>query len=123
MAKERSQYVCTDCGAKSAQWVGKCPTCKSWNSLEEQKTASNTKRQHRYTEPTVSKARPLATVNVENVKRLNTSERELDRVLGGGIVPGALMLIGGEPGIGKSTLMLQVAMMLSAKGNKIPLEA
>lgn len=67
----------------------------------------------------VSKARPLASVDVEKVQRLQTSERELDRVLGGGIVPGALMLIGGEPGIGKSTLMLQVAMMLSAKGNKI----
>lgn len=119
MAKERLQYVCTDCGAKSAQWVGKCPTCKAWNTLEEQKTTSHTKRQHRYTETTVSKARPLASVDVEKVKRLKTSERELDRVLGGGIVPGALMLIGGEPGIGKSTLMLQVAMMLSANGHKI----
>ena len=66
----------------------------------------------------VSKARPLASVDVEKVQRLQTSERELDRVLGGGIVPGALMLIGGEPGIGKSTLMLQVAMMLSAKAAK-----
>lgn len=119
MAKERLQYVCTDCGAKTAQWVGKCPTCRAWNTLEEQKTTSNSKRKHRYTEPTVSKARPLASVDVEKVQRLQTSERELDRVLGGGIVPGALMLIGGEPGIGKSTLMLQVAMMLSAKGNKI----
>lgn len=119
MAKERLQYVCTDCGAKTAQWVGKCPTCKAWNTLEEQKTTSNFKRKHRYTEPMVSKARPLASVDVEKVQRLQTSERELDRVLGGGIVPGALMLIGGEPGIGKSTLMLQVAMMLSAKGNKI----
>jgi len=119
LAKERLQYVCTDCGAKTAQWVGKCPTCRAWNTLEEQKTTSNSKRKHRYTEPTVSKARPLASVDVEKVQRLQTSERELDRVLGGGIVPGALMLIGGEPGIGKSTLMLQVAMMLSAKGNKI----
>lgn len=99
--------------------MGKCPNCKAWNTLEEQKTTSNSKRQHRYTEPTVSKARPLASVDVENVQRLRTTERELDRVLGGGIVPGALMLIGGEPGIGKSTLMLQVAMMLSATGNKI----
>lgn len=120
MAKQRSQYVCSDCGTTVAQWVGKCPSCKNWNSFVEEVVSKPSKRLHResgsssYASPT-----PLKDVAVNTSSRLNTGEAELDRVLGGGVVAGSLMLLGGEPGIGKSTLMLQVAIKASEAGQKI----
>lgn len=120
MAKTRSQYVCSDCGTTTAQWVGKCPGCKEWNTLKEEVVAKPTKREHRHqSAPFSTSAKPLADVEVNSLSRLQTAEQELDRVLGGGVVPGSLMLLGGEPGIGKSTLMLQVAFLVSASGNKV----
>ena len=120
MAKTRSQYVCSDCGTTTAQWVGKCPGCKKWNTLKEEVVAKPIKREHRHqSAPFSISAKPLADVEVNSLSRLQTAEQELDRVLGGGVVPGSLMLLGGEPGIGKSTLMLQVAFLVSASGNKV----
>ena len=121
MAKIRSQYVCSDCGTKASQWVGKCPGCGVWNTLSEEVVEGTGKRSHRHssTSNSTSGARPLSEVSVDKVSRLLTSDQELDRVLGGGVVPGSLMLLGGEPGIGKSTLMLQVAIMVSDVGHKV----
>ena len=126
MAKSRSQYVCSDCGTKSAQWVGKCPGCKEWNTLKVETVISDSgKRAHRRVSSNItsgmvtSTPRPLSQVKLDATIRLSTGESELDRVLGGGVVPGSLMLLGGEPGIGKSTLMLQAAMLISATNQRV----
>ena len=125
MAKARTRYICSDCGTSSAQWVGKCPGCKAWNTFKGETITDTGKRSHRYSIASnqggvlTAKARPLAEVSIEDVLRLSSGESELDRVLGGGVVPGSLILLGGEPGIGKSTLMLQVAMMVSTSGAKV----
>jgi DNA repair protein RadA/Sms len=124
LAKARTRFICSDCGTSTSQWVGKCPGCKAWNSLSEEVVSDAGKRAHRYTESDTggvlsSKVRPLAEVSIENISRLSSGEVELDRVLGGGVVPGSLILLGGEPGIGKSTLMLQVAMLVSGFNKKV----
>lgn len=112
MAKRKSAYVCQQCGATSVNWRGRCPSCGSWNSLMEevlqQDTASSAVAKP---EPATKKgAQPLADFTLDDVHRIQTPDHELNRVLGGGIVPGSLVLIGGEPGIGKSTLLLQLAL-------------
>jgi DNA repair protein RadA/Sms len=101
--------------------VGKCPGCQAWNTLAAETVADSGKRTHRYAEGGVFRPRvmPLSEVSIDKVTRLSSGEVELDRVLGGGVVPGSLILLGGEPGIGKSTLMLQVAMMVSSFGKKV----
>ena len=124
MAKVRTQYTCSDCGASTSQWVGKCPGCQAWNTLAAETVADSGKRTHRYAEGVTGgvlrpRVMPLAEVSTDKVTRLSSGEVELDRVLGGGVVPGSLILLGGEPGIGKSTLMLQVAMMVSSFGKKV----
>ncbi len=120
MAKTKTVFVCQNCGCESPKWIGKCYGCGEWNTYVEEvamtKSAGNTSA---ILMPGmgVERAKPIALsdVNVVDVPRSSTSNGELDRVLGGGIVPGALILIGGEPGIGKSTLVLQMAINLSAK--------
>ncbi|MCB0793582.1 MAG: DNA repair protein RadA [Flavobacteriales bacterium] len=112
MAKVRSRFICQQCGAAHAQWLGQCGQCKQWNTLveevvdrvEERRTAS---RNLRARSP---KAVALDAISAEEGPRLTLGDRELDRVLGGGLVPGSIVLIGGEPGIGKSTLLLQTAL-------------
>lgn len=111
--KVKSIYVCTECGAESPKWYGRCPSCGEWNSLQEELRQSVSK--------TAGTAMPRATVQqLKNMQtgeeyRTNTGMKELDRVLGGGIVKGGLMLIGGDPGIGKSTLLLQICQHLGKK--------
>jgi len=124
LAKVRTQYTCSDCGASTSQWVGKCPGCQAWNTLVAETIADSGKRTHRYAEGVTGgvlrpRVMPLAEVSTDKITRLSSGEVELDRVLGGGVVPGSLMLLGGEPGIGKSTLMLQVAMLVSSFGKKV----
>ena len=124
MAKVRTQYTCSDCGASTSQWVGKCPGCQAWNTLVAETIADSGKRTHRYAEGVTGgvlrpRVMPLAEVSTDKITRLSSGEVELDRVLWGGVVPGSLILLGGEPGIGKSTLMLQVAMMVSSFGKKV----
>jgi len=120
LTKTRSQYVCSDCGATTSQWVGKCPGCKEWNTLKKEVVAKPTKRNHRHQSiPLSTFVKPLADIELNSLSRLQTAEQELDRVLGGGVVPGSLILLGGEPGIGKSTLMLQAAFQLSTSGHKV----
>mgnify|MGYP002645336160 CR=1 FL=1 len=111
--KSKTAYICNECGYKSAKWLGKCPGCNSWNTMEEtiiapEKKTSATKSLMR--ENTVSAIMPkkIGEVKAGYETRYNTGLRELDRVLGGGIVKGSLILVGGDPGIGKSTLLLQI---------------
>ena len=113
MAKDKSIYTCTDCGATSPKWLGKCPGCGAWNTLTESVAESPSK--HRY--QSLAAAQPVTTlseIEATDVDRQPTGIDELDRVLGGGIVAGGVVLIGGDPGIGKSTLLLQTLANLSA---------
>lgn len=116
MAKSFSQFVCNICGATSPKWLGKCPECQTWNSLVEELKRISPKTLNKLQN---NSAQPITNFFSEKEFRLNTDFEELNRVLGGGFVLGSLVLIGGDPGIGKSTLMLQVASGLSNKGNKI----
>ncbi len=112
--KTKTVYVCNECGAESPKWLGRCPQCGEWNTYQEEHIASGPRPDARAASGLTqdAKAVPLSSVESRDVERIGTSNAELDRVLGGGIVPGALVLIGGEPGIGKSTLVLQMAMQL-----------
>ncbi|MEO8759919.1 MAG: DNA repair protein RadA [Bacteroidia bacterium] len=118
MAKSKSSFFCQSCGYQSVKWLGKCPSCETWNSFVEEILVKETKNNSGST--SLGKAKKPQLINeitVENEQRFSTNDSELDRILGGGVVAGSLVLFGGEPGIGKSTLMLQVA--LQAKGIKI----
>jgi DNA repair protein RadA/Sms len=117
MAKVKTAYFCQNCGAQSAQWKGQCSACKEWNTLVEETispvseapvigtTALQTKK----------KAQKLDEISFETETRIDTRDQEFNRVLGGGLVPGSVILLGGEPGIGKSTLLLQIALSLGKK--------
>jgi len=114
MAKERSVYTCSECGGTSAKWLGRCPSCGAWNTLEE--GVAETVSKHRF--QSLAKTQPVATlaeIDATDVARSPTGIEELDRVLGGGVVAGGVVLIGGDPGIGKSTLLLQAVESLSAR--------
>ncbi|MEO7989081.1 MAG: DNA repair protein RadA [Chryseolinea sp.] len=116
MAKSRSVFYCQSCGYESAKWLGKCPSCEAWNTFAEEvvnkeETNKNEWRQES-SRAKNNKAKTLDEVESSSEIRINAGDEELNRVLGGGIVPGSLVLIGGEPGIGKSTLMLQVGLQL-----------
>lgn len=122
MPKTKSLYYCQNCGNQSPKWVGKCPVCGEWNTYVEEvvdRDEEKLKEKRGYAVKRNEEARPVAIREVHELetKRIGTLDTELDRVLGGGIVHGSLILIGGEPGIGKSTLMLQLALKL--KGQKI----
>ncbi|TLV00934.1 DNA repair protein RadA [Dyadobacter luticola] len=117
MAKAKTAYFCQECGYNSPKWVGRCPSCGEWNTFvqeviekEDKKTTVAWKGVN-----LASRPRAIAEIEYQNEARVKTFDEELNRVLGGGIVPGSLVLIGGEPGIGKSTLMLQIALTLSNK--------
>lgn len=118
MAKTKTSYFCQNCGYESAKWLGKCPSCSNWNTfVEEILTKEDSTKNEWRQESTRSKApRPKVLSEVESSSEIRTAagDQELDRVLGGGIVSGSLVLIGGEPGIGKSTLMLQVGLQLKS---------
>lgn len=118
MAKAKRQFVCTACGHAHPQWVGQCAGCKAWNTLEEQTDLPTTQRAQRAGAAMLAKpsVQRLADVSVSESQRLSLGNEELNRVLGGGAVPGGVVLLGGEPGIGKSTLMLQVALMAGTEG-------
>lgn len=117
MAKTKKAYFCQSCGYQSPKWLGKCPSCESWNTLVEeivQKEETNKKGSWKTSssQKIANKPRLLEEIKFSAQQRIITPDEELNRVLGGGIVPGSLVLIGGEPGIGKSTLMLQIALTL-----------
>src|SRR5438093_11173189 len=106
-------FVCQECGAQSPKWLGRCAECGAWNSLVEERaaeTASSAPAANRYAQfSSTGAAKLYAEVETSTGVRLSTGIDEFDRVLGGGVVPGSLVLLGGEPGIGKSTLLLQAA--------------
>ncbi len=118
MAKAKTQYVCSECGFISGRWLGKCPGCESWNTLVEEAVAAEVKtktaRDISFASP--AKVYKFADIPEESQRRFATGIGEFDRVLGGGVVPGGVVLSGGEPGIGKSTLLLQVARKLAEFG-------
>ena len=116
MAKKKIVFFCQECGYESAKWMGQCPGCKSWNTFTEEPVAMKPSGRVNALKAD-GKAEPvkLSQVSVDEKDRISTNMEELDRVLGGGIVPGSLILVGGDPGIGKSTLLLQVCRNLSDK--------
>ena len=117
--KSKTVFFCKECGYESPKWVGQCPGCKEWNTMVEE-VVSKTK-----TASSISIGLPKAKVStlsdivITKEDKISTDIEELDRVLGGGIVPGALILVGGDPGIGKSTLLLQISRLLSNKGQEV----
>ena len=122
MAKVRKIFACTSCGATSPKWVGRCPSCDNWNTYQEEVIFKETPKEAakgNWQKKSISKTGPkpvaLPDIKAGNTQRLITPDGELNRVLGGGIVSGSLVLIGGQPGIGKSTLLLQVAMQVPVK--------
>ena len=116
--KARISYVCQNCGYVTASWLGKCPECGTWNSFSEQfETKEKEQGLIRFTES--SKPKTISSVAAKPVRRMETGIHEFDRVLGGGIVPGSLILLSGDPGIGKSTILLDAAMRFSQKQIKV----
>lgn len=112
--KTKTVFFCTECGNETAKWAGRCPSCGAWNTIVEQAAPKEAVKGKRYTEMMPrTKARQIDDLEVAEELRFSTGMRELDRVLGGGAVKGSLVLIGGAPGIGKSTLMLQICGQLS----------
>ena len=116
MPKSSITFVCTDCGGESLRWAGQCPHCHAWNTLQEfeVKKASRDARAYRPLEQ--ARAQPLTEISAEDAPRRSLAWGELNRVLGGGIVPGSLVLIGGEPGVGKSTLLMHAAGQVAGSG-------
>ena len=120
MAKVKTKFFCTDCGYESPKWYGKCPGCGAWNSMVEE-TEKVVKTQGISSGIFHTKEKPLPIINIESGRepRILTGIGELNRVLGGGIVPGSLVLVGGDPGIGKSTLLLQTSNEMANSGRKV----
>ena len=107
--KMKSVYVCSECGFESAKWYGKCPGCGQWNTMnEEVKETAPVKGSFSAARPSLHRPVRIDEISTEEEARYHTGLTELDRVLGGGIVKGSLILISGEPGIGKSTILLQI---------------
>ncbi|RLB11164.1 MAG: DNA repair protein RadA, partial [Deltaproteobacteria bacterium] len=113
--QKETVFICGSCGYQTPKWMGRCPGCGQWNSLvekvKEQKKVSDKRKE-------ISSPIPIKDISIKWDTRIKTDMEEFDRILGGGIVPGSVILIGGDPGIGKSTLMLQVLNILSKKGIK-----
>lgn len=122
MAKDKIAYVCSNCGQESPKWIGKCPSCGQWNTFKEFKVAADTARQTA-TQAAASAGRQLrrnhpmklSDISSHDDPRIDMNDAELNRVLGGGLVPGSIVLLGGEPGIGKSTLSLQTMLHMPDK--------
>lgn len=115
MARFKTKFVCQQCGYEASGWLGKCPSCSSWNSFVEQLVDEATSSRKRNKSPHVPPVR-LSSVNLEKKMRLTTESVEFDRVLGGGLVAGSVVLLAGEPGIGKSTLLLKLAQNVAKRG-------
>ena len=131
MAKDKTAYVCSNCGQESSRWIGKCPSCGQWNTFKEIRVAADSGQQAaRSAAGALREARrgglggvstlkggshalPLHSISAREEPRLDMHDAELNRVLGGGLVPGSIVLLGGEPGIGKSTLTLQTILRLT----------
>ncbi len=117
MAKSKTIFFCQSCGYESAKWLGKCPSCNAWNTFVEETVVKDEANKNEWRQESTKNRQPkpktFSQIESTNEFRIITTDQELNRVLGGGIVPGSLILIGGEPGIGKSTLMLQIGLALT----------
>ena len=117
MAKSKTIFFCQSCGYESAKWLGKCPSCNAWNTFVEETIVKDEANKNEWRQESTKNRQPkpktFSQIESTNEFRIVTTDQELNRVLGGGIVPGSLILIGGEPGIGKSTLMLQIGLALT----------
>ncbi|MEO7253112.1 MAG: ATPase domain-containing protein, partial [Casimicrobium sp.] len=112
MSKLKSLFVCRECGASASKWQGQCSGCNAWNTLEETRADANTRSRAAPSGP--RRAIKLSEVSRESIQRWPTGLPEFDRALGGGLVPGGVILLGGDPGIGKSTLTLQAVAALAS---------
>ncbi|MEO0068075.1 MAG: DNA repair protein RadA [candidate division WOR-3 bacterium] len=119
MKMRKTHFVCQNCGYENPRWLGRCPNCGEWNTLIEEQISVQEKSHRIHSDSVRVSPRRLSELSPENFSRESTGIGELDRVLGGGIVPGSLLLLGGEPGIGKSTLLLQVCNHLVQKGRRV----
>ena len=123
MAKASTRFVCSNCGYVSPTYLGRCPNCGEWNTFEEETVTKNDTKTANVTRVSFEgkKSRPtlIDDVDAHDAPRYKIESNELNRVLGGGVVPGSLVLIGGDPGIGKSTLLLQVSGQLSHYGKRV----
>jgi DNA repair protein RadA/Sms len=118
--KQKTIFSCQSCGFQTAKWMGKCPDCNTWDSFVEERSVAGSDRQgFRAISAPQTAPVPIDSIDLETELRLHTGIKEFDRVLGGGLVPGTLVLIGGDPGIGKSTLMLQALNGLAGQGNRV----
>ncbi|WP_139957105.1 DNA repair protein RadA [Flavicella sediminum] len=117
MSKVKTTFFCQNCGTQHPKWMGQCGTCSQWNTITEeiiQKEEKRTWKQSSATK-TINKALPIAAIEIRKEQRIHTHNNELNTVLGGGLVPGSVILLGGEPGIGKSTLLLQIALQMQQR--------
>ena len=114
MAKSKTVWVCQNCGAESPKWIGRCPVCGEWNTYVEEIITKPSGKKPGASMRSSGPPRPLASVESVAHRRIITGTGEFNRILGGGIVPGTLVLLGGEPGIGKSTLALQACLQLAS---------
>jgi DNA repair protein RadA/Sms len=121
MAKTKIKYVCQECGYESPKWMGKCSACNEWNTMEEEKEIKQSRHASFVTGDTkkAGKPQPINGIETKEEHRITANMPEFNRVLGGGIVPGSLVLIGGDPGIGKSTLLLQISSQLASNNLKV----
>ena len=123
MAKGKSTtvYFCQSCGYESSKWMGQCPGCKEWNTFVEEVVSTQQVKNKNTAGGSAKAFSPVSLNQIEmgEEEKVHTGIKELDRVLGGGIVPGSLTLVGGDPGIGKSTLLLQVCRNLAASGHSV----
>ncbi|MFC5601926.1 DNA repair protein RadA [Sporosarcina koreensis] len=121
MAKRKTKFMCRDCGYESPKWMGRCPGCGEWNTMDEEVeiVSKGPRGAFQHTASIQQKAMPISAIETMEEPRVKTELGELNRVLGGGIVPGSLVLIGGDPGIGKSTLLLQVSSLLANQKQRV----
>jgi len=117
MARPRTVYSCTECGGQQPRWVGRCPSCGGWSTLVEETIHAPSETRRLGQNPDTESVKPmlLGEIDTTNAPRLVTNLVEFDRVLGGGLVPGSVVLLAGEPGVGKSTLALQLAAALESR--------
>lgn len=120
MPRATAVFVCRECGGEALRWAGQCPHCRAWNTLEEfLAPKAGAQRRGHAAAASPSRAVPITEVELESASRLELEWRELNRVLGGGVVPGSLVLLGGEPGVGKSTLLTHLAAQAAARGGTV----
>ncbi len=119
MAKIKTKYVCQNCGYETAKWLGKCPECTKWNTFVEEIDDKSVKKETFIVDKSSSKPVTINSIRSKGEERFSTCINELDRVLGGGVVKGSLVLVGGDPGIGKSTMLIQVSSNVAESGKKV----